>query len=720
MLYLTSSGHWALACFHFICIMVEEAKLIGTLKEYFGYDSFRPQQREIIEAVFEGRDNLVIMPTGGGKSICFQLPAILLPGITIVISPLIALMKDQVDGLTANGISAAFLNSSQKEQEQQEIFRKIEKNEIKLLYVAPESLQYVDAVFSAGNISLIAIDEAHCISSWGHDFRPAYTQLGYLKNRHPETPVIALTATADKATRQDICDQLNIPHATHHLSSFDRKNLSLEVRPGTKKFEQILAFLKGRKSESGIIYCLSRKNTEELATKLREKGYKAEAYHAGLSHNERIQIQEDFINDSNDIICATIAFGMGIDKSNVRWVIHYNMPKNLEGYYQEIGRAGRDGLPSSTLLFHSYADVVQLQKFAEGSGNAEIQLAKLERMKQYSEALSCRRRILLSYFGEIISEDCGNCDVCKNPPEFFDGTILAQKALSTVYRLKEQEPISMVIDVLRGAQNAQVLEKGYQGLSTYGIASDVSWRDWQQYIIQLINQGYLEIAFHDQNKIRLTSLAKNVLFEQEKVSLADVTQAELKKQPVVAEKASENTLFERLRKLRLELSREEDIPAYLIFNDATLKEMEKERPMTDEDFMQISGVGRQKMQNYGYRFIKEIIAHSKEKREKKTRKKGNTYKETLRLYQEGMSIEEMAQARNLAATTIFSHLSKLYESGEDVELKKYISEGDLEAVRKAQKELDKPDALKPYFEHFKEEMDYGTIRVALTILNKEN
>ena len=699
--------------------MVEEEKLKRTLKEYFGYDSFRPQQENIIRSVFEGNDNLVIMPTGGGKSICFQLPALLLPGITIVISPLIALMKDQVDGLTANGIPAAFLNSSQQEKEQQEIFRKIELNEIKLLYVAPESLQYIDAVFSAGNISLIAIDEAHCISSWGHDFRPAYTQLGYLKNRHPQTPIIALTATADKATRQDICDQLNIPHATHHISSFDRKNLSLDVRPGNKKFEQILAFLKSRRGESGIIYCLSRKNTEELAAKLKAKGYEAEAYHAGLSHSDRISIQENFINDKLEIICATIAFGMGIDKSNVRWVIHYNMPKNLEGYYQEIGRAGRDGLPSSTLLFHSYADVVQLQKFAEGSGNAEVQLAKLERMKQYSEALTCRRRILLSYFGEIIPRDCGNCDVCKNPPEFFDGTILAQKALSTIYRLREQEPISMVIDVLRGAQNAQVLEKGFQNLKTYGISQDVSWRDWQQYMIQLINQGYVEIAFHDQNKLKLTSLAKNVLFDHQKVLLAEVTQAEIKKSPVVAEKASENTLFERLRQLRLELAREEGIPAYLIFNDATLKEMEKERPITDEEFMQINGVGRQKMQNYGYRFIKEIIAFGKEKREKKTRKKGNTYKETFKLYRDGMTIEEIAQMRNLSPTTIFSHLSKLYESGENVDLKKFISTQDLDAIRKAKSELNNADTLRPYFEHFNEEMDYGTIRVALTILNKE-
>ncbi len=698
---------------------MEESQVLGTLKEYFGYDSFRPLQKKVIDSIFEGNDNLVIMPTGGGKSICFQLPALLLPGITLVISPLIALMKDQVDGLQANGIPAAFLNSSQNEKEQQEIFSKISRSELKLLYVAPESLQYIDAVFSSGNISLIAIDEAHCISSWGHDFRPAYTQLGYLKKRYPATPVIALTATADKATRKDICDQLNIPKAKKHIASFDRKNLSLEVRPGNKKFEQISAFLKSRTKESGIVYCLSRKSTEELAQKLQQKGFSAEAYHAGLSHDERDRIQEGFINDKIQIICATIAFGMGIDKSNVRWVIHYNLPKNLEGYYQEIGRAGRDGLPSSTLLFHSYADVVQLQKFAENSGNAEVQLAKLERMKQYSEALSCRRKLLLSYFGEILPENCGNCDVCKNPPEFFDGTVLAQKAFSAIARLKEEEPISSVIDVLRGAQNSYIIEKGYQHLKTFGIAHDVSWRDWQQYLIQLINQGFVEIAFHDKNKLKLSMLARNVLFEGQKVELAHIVKRDLKKAAESAEKQPQNTLFERLRKLRLELAQEEGIPAYLIFNDATLKEMEKERPITDEEFMQINGVGRQKMQNYGYRFIKEIISFSKEKREKKSRKKGNTYQLTYELYREGLSPEEISKKRNLALPTVFSHLAKLYETGKEIDLHQYISATDLQAVKKAKKELENPGALKTYFEHFEEAIDYGSIRLALSILQKE-
>ncbi|WP_109300681.1 DNA helicase RecQ [Aquimarina sp. AU474] len=703
--------------------MPNQQKILHTLKEYFGYDSFRPLQEKIINSVFDGMDNLVIMPTGGGKSICYQLPALLLPGITLVISPLIALMKDQVDGLIANGVQASFINSSQSENDQQKIHQKLKDNQIKLLYVAPESLSFLDTIFSEIEISLIAIDEAHCISSWGHDFRPAYTQLGYLKNKFPKVPLIALTATADKATRQDICDQLNIPDATQHLASFDRKNLSLEVRPGNKRIEQILNFLVNKPNDSGIIYCLSRKTTETLAEKLKDKGYKAEAYHAGIEHQKRANVQEGFINDTVQIVCATIAFGMGIDKSNVRWVIHYNLPKNIEGYYQEIGRAGRDGIPSSTLLFHSYADVVQLQKFADTSGNKEVQLAKLDRMQQYAESLSCRRKILLSYFGELIEKDCGNCDVCKNPPTFIDGTIIAQKALSTVTRIKEQEPIGTIIDVLRGAQNAIVLDKGYQEVKTYGIGNDIAWRDWQQYIIQLINQGYLEIAFHQNNKLKLTALSRKVLFEGERVSLAHLKELEKTKQVILdqSKKGSTPNLFEKLRQLRLELAKEAGIPAYQVFNDATLKEMEKVRPMTDEEFMQINGVGRQKMQNYGYQFIKEIINFSAKKtKKKKSSKKGNTHKETLALYKEGMSIEEIAIKRQLAQSTIFSHIMKLYNEGEQIDLTQFVNKQDVLAIKKAKKELEQPEGLKSYFEHFNGTIDYNSIRLALIILEKEN
>ncbi|EZH75359.1 ATP-dependent DNA helicase RecQ [Aquimarina atlantica] len=706
--------------------MPDQQLISHTLKEYFGYDSFRPLQQDIITSVFAGDDNLVIMPTGGGKSICYQLPALLLPGVTLVISPLIALMKDQVDGLLANGIKAAFINSSQTETEQQDIYQKLSDKEIKLLYIAPESLSFLDVIFSQIEISLIAIDEAHCISAWGHDFRPAYTQLGYLKNRFPKTPVIALTATADKATRQDICDQLNISNAKQHLASFDRKNLSLEVRPGNKRIEQIIDFLKDKPNDSGIIYCLSRKTTEMLSEKLQNQGYNAEAYHAGVDHQKRSYVQEGFINDTIQIVCATIAFGMGIDKSNVRWVIHYNLPKNIEGYYQEIGRAGRDNLPSSTLLFHSYADVVQLQKFANMAGNQEVQLAKLDRMKQYADSLSCRRKILLSYFGELIEENCGNCDVCKNPPTFIDGTIIAQKALSTVTRIKEQEPIGTVIDILRGAQNTAVYDKEYQNLKTYGIGKDIAWRDWQQYIIQLINQGYLEIAFHQNNKLKLTSLSKKVLFEGEKVSLAHLKEFEKVKQATVVKQVDQGAapnLFEKLRQLRLELAKEAGIPAYQIFSDATLKEMEKFRPMSDEEFMQINGVGRQKMQNYGYQFIKAIIDFSSEKTKKtkkKSTKKGNTHLETLTLYQQGLSIEEIALQRQLAQSTIFSHIMKLYENGESIDLKQFVNKEDINAVKNAKKELDNPETLKPYFEHFEGAIAYNTIKLALTILEEES
>ena len=700
---------------------MKEAVLFDTLKEYFGYEEFRPLQKKIINSVFEGKDNLVIMPTGGGKSICYQLPAILLPEITLVISPLIALMKDQVDGLNANGVPAAYLNSSQDEADKEAIFQKIDTKEIKLLYVAPESLQVVDRFLVDGKVSLIAIDEAHCISSWGHDFRPAYTQLGYLKNRFPTTPVLALTATADKATRNDICQQLNIPKAKKHIASFDRKNLSLEVKPGIKRFEQITEFLRNRKNESGIIYCLSRKTTEEIAAKLKAKGFRAAAYHAGIDHLERSGIQDDFINDEKEIICATVAFGMGIDKSNIRWVIHYNMPKNLEGYYQEIGRAGRDGLASETLLFHSYADVVQLQKFASNAKNEEVQLAKLDRMKQYSEAFSCRRKILLGYFGEYLEEDCGNCDICRNPPEFFEGTVIAQKALSCIFRLKASEPISVVIDVLRGSQNEVVRRNNYPQLSTYGIGKDISWNHWQQYIIQLINLGYIEIAFDRNNHLLLTEQAKKVLFENEKVYLADVKE---QKPAVQAERAADttNSLFERLRQLRLEIAREEEIPAYLIFNDAALKDMEVQRPMTDSEFMLINGVGRKKMEDYGFRFIKEIIAFSKEKREtkpKKKTKKGNTLKETLNFYKEGLSVDEIAEARGIARNTILTHLLKLYEEGENINLKQFVAASDIKAVEKAKKDLEAPGSLRAYYEHFEEAMPYDTIKISLKILDKE-
>ncbi|HSP40889.1 MAG TPA: DNA helicase RecQ [Gillisia sp.] len=699
---------------------MEETKVLGTLKDYFGYESFRPLQRKIIDSVFEGKDNLVIMPTGGGKSICYQLPAILLPHITLVISPLIALMKDQVDGLVGNGVEAAFLNSSQQEADQQGILQKIDKGTLKLLYVAPESLRIIDNLLNTSKVSLIAVDEAHCISSWGHDFRPAYTQLGYLKNRFPGTPIIALTATADKATREDICNQLNIPNATRHIDSFDRKNLSLEVRPGTGRMETIEDFIERRKNESGIIYCLSRKNTEEVAARLTSKGIKTEAYHAGLTHSERIRIQEDFINDRSQIICATIAFGMGIDKSNIRWVIHYNMPKNLEGYYQEIGRAGRDGLPSDTLLFHSYADVVQLQKFAANASNEDVQLAKLERMKQYSEAFTCRRKILLNYFGEIKREDCGNCDICKNPPQFFEGTLIAQKALSCIYRLQGNEPITMVIDVLRGSQNEAVREKNYQDVKTYGVGKDISWRNWQQYIIQLINLGYIEIAFHKNNHLQLTPLSNHVLFEKAKVYLAHIPEgATVKEKKVKVESIKVDSLFEKLRQLRLKIAQEEGIPAYRIFNDAALKEMEKERPVTDEDFIRINGVGKKKMQDYGYRFIKEIIGYTKQKPVKKKKKTGNTYKITLELYNEGLEIEEIAHKRSITPSTVFSHLSKLYEEGENVDMHKFISGKDLSSIKEARDVLGDPPALRPYYDHFEGALEYGTIRTALAILKRE-
>ncbi|WP_407323994.1 DNA helicase RecQ [Tenacibaculum maritimum] len=693
---------------------------LSTLKKYFGYDTFRGQQQDIISNILSKKDTLVIMPTGGGKSICFQLPALLFERVTLVISPLIALMKDQVDGLNANGIPAAYFNSSQHSTEHDTIIERILKKELKLLYVAPESLSILENIVNQKYISCIAIDEAHCISSWGHDFRPSYQQLGYLKKKLPSTPIVALTATADKATREDILTQLNIPHATNFISSFDRKNIAIEVRLADKRIQQIVQFINQRKDEYGIIYCLSRKATEQLANKLITNGIDAAAYHAGLSFEKRNKVQEDFIFDRKKVICATVAFGMGIDKSNVRWVIHYNMPKNMEGYYQEIGRAGRDGLPSKALLFHSYADVIQLRKFTEGASNQEVQLAKLDRMKQFTEANTCRRKILLSYFGELLADDCDNCDVCKNPPQFFDGTIIAQKILSTIYRLKQQEAIGMIVDVLRGAKNAAVYGKGYEHIKTYGISYDISWRDLQQYVIQLINQGYCEIAFHRNNALQLTDFSKEILFNGKKVHLIKpiITAAQpvVAKAPTKKKKKAATTLFEKLRALRYKISLEENIPAYLIFNDATLKEIERERPMSESEFLQISGVGQRKAEAYGDEFIAEVIAFMGTKI--KTKKK-DTHLVTYELYKAGRSIEEISIERKLKPTTIYSHIAKLYADGKQINIFDFVTKKEVALVEEAKIKLDNPTALKPYFDYFEEQLDYFKIRLALSVIDKD-
>jgi len=694
--------------------------LHAKLKDNFGFEKFRPNQEAIINCILSGKDTLAIMPTGGGKSICFQLPALLFPGITIVVSPLIALMKDQVDSLKSNGIAACYLNSSQTSEEQQIHIQNLIDNKVKLVYVAPESLSFLENTFNKIIISLIAIDEAHCISAWGHDFRPAYTNLGYLKNRFPSTPILALTATADKATRTDICEQLNLFEPKTFVASFDRKNLSLEVRPALDRVKQITDFIKNKPNESGIVYCLSRKTTEELSEKLQKIGINAKPYHAGLNNKIRSETQDEFINDDCQVVCATIAFGMGIDKSNVRWVIHYNLPKNIEGYYQEIGRAGRDGLPSETVLFESYGDMIQLQKFASEGLNADVQLAKLERMKQYADALSCRRKILLSYFGELVTENCGNCDICKNPPAYFDGTIIAQKALSAIIRLQEQESLPVIVDFLRGSKNASIYDKGYQQLKTYGVGADISWYDWNQYLIQLINLGFCEIAFHQQNKIKLTTFAKKVLFEGEKVKLITV-QKNSNQKVEVKEKANKtitNSLFEILRKLRSEIAKEEEVPAYIIFNDATLKQMEVQRPMSDDDFLKIDGVGKAKLEKYGDVFINAIIEFYKNK-SIKPKKESSTYSETLEMYQNGMTIEEIAVKRKLGQPTIISHLAKLYGDGHSIDLSSFISEEEIVKIAAAKTKLKSPTVLKPYFEYFEEQISYDKIRIGLAILEKE-
>lgn len=601
-------------------------QLLALLKKFFGYTSFRPLQAEIIQHILQKKDSLVLMPTGGGKSICYQLPAIYLPGITLVISPLIALMKDQVEGLIANGVPAASLNSMISESEQQQVKQLCVQGKIKLLYISPERVKAeADWFLPRLDVSLIAIDEAHCISHWGHDFRPEYTQLAILKERFPKVPFIALTATADKVTRTDIVAQLRLNEPKIFISSFDRPNLSLTVRRGLNQREKIrvmVHFIRQHQGQSGIIYCLRRSTTETLVDELEKYAIRAVAYHAGLSPQEREKAQEDFINDRVEVVCATVAFGMGIDKSNIRWVIHFNMPGSIENYYQEIGRAGRDGAKSDTLLFYSLADLIVLRQFAEESGQQDVNLEKLNRMQRYCETDICRRRILLSYFGEEVDKDCGNCDVCLNPPERFDGSILVQKALSAVIRTNQQVTIDMLIYILRGSARADLTEKGYHHIKTYGAGRDVPYLEWKEYIYQMIQLGFLEVDYANGNKLKVTPLGNKVLYGQSKALLTKYrpTEKETKySREAMAEKKAakvrstrslqaqaDEQLWNALKQLRYQLAEKEKTPAYIIFTDAALEDMVELKPTTMEEFAQVRGVGQIKLEKYGRTFISLI------------------------------------------------------------------------------------------------------------------
>lgn len=705
-----------------------------TLKRYFGYTSFRPMQAEIIQAVLNKKDCLVIMPTGGGKSLCYQLPALVMEGMCLVVSPLIALMQDQVDSLKSNNISAAFLNSTQSYSEQLAVMERAREGDLDLLYVSPEKIVSPDFInfLNPVSLSLIAVDEAHCISAWGHDFRPEYTQLSFLKEIFPDVTMIALTATADSATRNDIVSQLSLNSPQRFVASFDRPNLSLKVLPGRNRINFIIDFVKKRPNQSGIIYCLSRKNTEALADKLQKAGINASFYHAGMTAKNRADVQQKFIRDESSIICATIAFGMGIDKSNVRWIIHYNLPKNMEGYYQEIGRAGRDGLSGETILFYSYADVIQLQKFARDSGQSEIQLSKLERIKQYAEAQICRRKILLSYFGEYLQEGCGNCDVCQNPPRQFDGTELAQKALSAIARLDQRGAkvgISLLIDILRGSAKQEIREKGYDQIKTYGAGSDMSNGDWLQTVYQLLHLGLMEIAYDEGNSLKLTDASWSVLRGQQEVGMVRfVSWQEQKEAAAQATKPKTKTeqfqdaLFEHLRKYRFALSKEIDVAPYIIFTDATLEDMVKKLPSNEIQMRQVSGVSEAKFQRFGERFIDKILEfvfneHKKGKEGLKV--KGSTYLATLHLIRQNKNAEDIASTRSFSVDSALNHVAYLLEAGHHLDVKFYLNETELDLIKKSVDKLGFQDQIGPYFSYLKGEIGYGKIKLGISFLKKQ-
>lgn len=711
-------------------------KLKKVLKTYYGYDDFRPLQEEIIIHTINGGDSLVLMPTGGGKSLCFQVSALLLDGMAVVVSPLISLMKDQVESLRMNGIAAEALNSSNDEAYNRDVINRCTEGKVKLLYISPERLVGgVLSLLTHTNVLLFAIDEAHCISSWGHDFRPEYTQLGRLKEMFPTVPIMALTATADKITKEDILTQLNINNARTFISSFDRPNLSLDVKRGysaKEKLRSIEDLILRHSNESGIIYCLARKTTESLAEKLKQDGFSVGVYHAGLPNSERNTIQDDFQNDRVQVICATIAFGMGIDKSNVRFVVHYNLPKSIESFYQEIGRGGRDGLPCETVLFYNLQDIITLRKFADESGQRAINLDKLQRMQEYAEAQVCRRRILLNYFGEISDHNCGNCDICHTPPEMFDGTIVVQKALSVLARTKEKVGFTLVVDILRGTPSQDVVSNGYNQIKTFGVGRDIPVRDWHDYLLQMLQMGFFEIAYNEDRHLHITSLGQEVLYGKRNVKLAVVCREDIsvksRKKTQREQQTVERTdflptrtddLYNRLREIRKQLATEIRKPAFIVMSDRSLQDLILKMPTTLEAMADVYGIGEYKAEAYGKPFIEAIKQYiddsadlpfpdavpisttirqpSYMERQKQlhtsayARWDEENDKKLIEYYKQGLSISEIASLMKRNTGGISSRIKKLglREQANNIDMSEIDSTYNIDRVDEYMKELKK-------------------------------
>jgi ATP-dependent DNA helicase RecQ len=647
--------------------MKSETALLPLLKQYFGFTSFRPLQEEIIRDSLAGKDTFALLPTGGGKSLCFQLPALACNGLTVVISPLIALMKDQVDALQASGIAATFLNSSLNADESRKRLRGLHNGEFRLLYVAPERLMLSGFLsdLQKWNVKLIAIDEAHCISEWGHDFRPEYRQISELRKHFPNVPFMALTATATGRVREDIVNHLKLHEPKCYVASFNRPNLTYRVLAKNKPYDQLLNFLRARPKESGIVYCMSRKSTESVAANLSENGVKAKPYHAGLTPKERSSHQELFLRDDVRVICATIAFGMGINKPNVRFVVHYDLPKNIEGYYQETGRAGRDGLPGECVLLFSSGDAVKQTMFIDEKPNPqEQQIAReqLQQMVHYAECAACRRTELLHYFGETFTEqNCGACDNCLSPRATFDGTLAAQKFLSCVYRIREQNGFGVglnhVVEVLTGADTEKIRKWHHEKLSTFGIGKEHARPEWAAIGRELIRLGHLRQTTEKFSVLELTDVGVAMLKQRTKVTLTKPVTAPEKQTRHVGEIACDEALFERLRELRKKLADERDVPAYIIFSDVSLRQMARNYPENENDFTRISGVGEKKLREFGEVFLNEIALHlATNPRQifaeesfvapqfvRKT-SLNDTTRETLRRFRAGESVEQIATA----------------------------------------------------------------------------